>query len=67
GSLELLLRFKQQHPAVQTKSGLMLGLGEEITEVAEVMQALREHGCDMLTLGQYLQPSREHLPVSRFV
>jgi lipoyl synthase len=67
GSLNLLQRFKQQHPGVQTKSGLMLGLGEKRAEVERVMLDLREHGCDMLTLGQYLQPSREHLPVSRFV
>ncbi len=67
GSLELLRRFKQRHPETQTKSGLMLGLGEELPQVLEVMQDLRDHGCNMLTLGQYLQPSREHLPVSRFV
>jgi len=67
GSLNLLQRFKQQHPGVQTKSGLMLGLGEERAEVEQVMLDLRDHGCDMLTLGQYLQPSREHLPVSRFI
>jgi lipoic acid synthetase len=67
GSLELLQRFKQLYPEVPTKSGLMLGLGEERAEVLEVMQALRRHGCEMLTLGQYLQPSRDHLPVARFV
>jgi lipoic acid synthetase len=66
-SLQLLLRHKQQHPKLPTKSGLMLGLGEELDEVEKVMQDLRSHGCDMLTLGQYLQPSREHLPVRRFV
>ncbi len=66
-SLTLLRRFKQLHPRVQTKSGLMLGLGEELAEVAQVMRDLRSHGCNMLTLGQYLQPSREHLPVTRFV
>ncbi|MCP4283193.1 MAG: lipoyl synthase [Gammaproteobacteria bacterium] len=67
GSLDLLQQFKQQHPGVRSKSGLMLGLGEKIKEVEAVMLDLRKHGCDMLTLGQYLQPSREHLPVSRFV
>ncbi|MEE9357774.1 lipoyl synthase [Candidatus Vondammii sp. HM_W22] len=67
GSLRLLERFKQKHPAVQTKSGLMLGLGETLEEVEEVMRDLRTHGCNMLTLGQYLQPSRDHLPVECFV
>jgi lipoic acid synthetase len=66
GSLALLQAFKARHPDVPTKSGLMLGLGEERDEVLEVMRELRAHGCDMLTLGQYLQPSREHLPVRRF-
>ncbi|MDX1335562.1 MAG: lipoyl synthase [Gammaproteobacteria bacterium] len=66
-SLDLLKRFKEEHPDVPTKSGLMLGLGEELSEVYEVMQDLRDHGCDMLTLGQYLQPTRHHLPVKRFV
>lgn len=66
-SLDLLKRFKQEHPEVPTKSGLMLGLGEEIDEVLEVMQDLRNHDCDMLTLGQYLQPTRHHHPVERFV
>ena len=55
------------HPEVPTKSGLMLGLGETIDEVKQVMQDLRDHGCRMLTLGQYLQPSRHHLAVERFV
>ncbi|WP_433962913.1 lipoyl synthase [Pseudomonas asiatica] len=66
-SLDLLERFKQRLPAVPTKSGLMLGLGETDAEVVEVMQRMREHQVDMLTLGQYLQPSRSHLPVQRFV
>ena len=66
-SLDLLKRFKKEHSDVPTKSGLMLGLGEELSEVLEVMQDLRDHGCDMLTLGQYLQPTRHHLPVKRFV
>jgi lipoic acid synthetase len=67
GSLELLGHFKRRHPEVQTKSGLMLGLGENLDEVAQVMQDLRDQGADMLTLGQYLQPSKDHLPVARFV
>ncbi|MBI3171637.1 MAG: lipoyl synthase, partial [Hydrocarboniphaga effusa] len=54
------------HPAVPTKSGLMLGLGEEIAEIEQVMRDLRAHHVDMLTLGQYLQPSRHHLPVARY-
>jgi lipoic acid synthetase len=66
-SLRLLERFKGEHPVVPTKSGLMLGLGEELEEVEQVMKDLRDHGCDMLTLGQYLQPSLYHLPVQRFV
>ncbi|MCG7870021.1 MAG: lipoyl synthase [Candidatus Thiodiazotropha taylori] len=67
GSLELLKRFKQQQPGVPTKSGLMLGLGERKEEILAVMQDLRDHDCEMLTLGQYLQPSHDHLPVDRFV
>jgi lipoic acid synthetase len=67
GSLRLLQRFKALFPDVPTKSGVMLGLGETLEEVAEVMRDLRTHGCEMLTLGQYLQPSLHHLPVSRFV
>jgi len=66
GSLALLRRFKGSHPHVPTKSGLMLGLGESVEEIQEVIRDLREHGCDMLTLGQYLQPSRHHLPVVRY-
>lgn len=66
-SLDLLKAHKKINPAVPTKSGLMLGLGEEIEEVHEVMLDLRAHGCDMLTLGQYLQPSLDHIPVDRFV
>ncbi len=66
-SLELIRRFKAAVPNVPTKSGLMLGLGETIEEVHAVMRDLRAHDCDMLTLGQYLQPSRAHLPVERFV
>jgi len=66
-SLDLLLRFKALHPQVPTKSGLMLGLGEEIEEIEQVMRDLRAHDVNMLTLGQYLQPSRHHLPVARYV
>jgi lipoic acid synthetase len=66
-SLALLKRFKSAQPAVPTKSGLMLGLGETSEEVVEVMKDLRAHNVDMLTLGQYLQPSRDHLAVERFV
>ena len=66
-SLKLLQKFKQQHPDISTKSGLMLGLGEELDEIKEVMLDLRNHDCDMLTIGQYLQPSRDyHLPVLRY-
>ncbi len=66
-SLQLLQGFRTRHPGVPTKSGLMLGLGETREEVEQVMQDLRAHDCQMLTLGQYLQPSRDHLPVERFV
>ncbi len=66
-SLKLIQRFKQMYPDVPTKSGLMMGLGENANEVIEVLKDLRAHDCDMLTLGQYLQPSLYHLPVDRFV
>ena len=66
-SLDLLLRFKERHPGVPTKSGLMLGLGEEMEEVEAVMRDMRAHKIEMLTLGQYLQPSAHHLPVQRYV
>lgn len=66
-SLNLLSAFKAQHPDIPSKSGLMLGLGEELDEIRAVMQDLRQAGCELLTLGQYLSPSRHHLPVSRFV
>lgn len=66
-SLDLLQRFKQDNPGIPTKSGLMLGLGETLEEIRQVMQDLRLHGCELLTLGQYLQPSPHHLPVSRYV
>ncbi len=66
-SLDLLKQFKRAQPDVLTKSGLMLGLGEETDEVIDVMRDMRAHGVEMLTLGQYLQPSKHHLPVKRFV
>jgi lipoic acid synthetase len=66
-SLNLLKKFKQKHPNVPTKSGLMLGLGEEIPEVKQVLRDMRDHDINMLTLGQYLQPSLDHLAVERFV
>lgn len=66
-SMDLLQEFKKHHPNIPTKSGLMLGLGEDITEIEVVMEDLRKHNVDMLTLGQYLQPSRHHLPVARYV
>jgi lipoic acid synthetase len=66
-SLQLLERFKRLHPAVPTKSGLMVGLGENDDEIVAVMRDLRAHGVDMLTIGQYLQPSPHHLPVERYV
>ena len=66
-SLDLLKRFKQEQPSVATKSGLMLGLGETMDEIIAVMKDMREHDVDMLTLGQYLQPSEHHLPVERYV
>ena len=66
-SLQLLERFKELHPEVPTKSGLMLGLGETNDEILAVMADLRAHGVDMLTLGQYLQPSKHHLAVERYV
>ncbi len=66
-SLTLLQRFKAMYPGIPTKSGLMLGLGETFDEVIGVLKDLRAHDCDMLTLGQYLQPSLSHLAVDRFV
>jgi lipoic acid synthetase len=66
-SLRLLKEFKARFPQVTSKSGLMLGLGETDEEVLEVMRDLRAHDVEMLTLGQYLQPSEGHLPVLRYV
>lgn len=66
-SLVLLQRFSERHPGIPTKSGLMVGLGETDEEILDVMRDLRAHGVDMLTIGQYLQPSPHHLPVRRYV
>jgi lipoic acid synthetase len=66
-SLSLLKQYKQLNPSVLTKSGLMLGLGETLDEVREVMRDMRDHDVDMVTLGQYLQPSRDHLALERYV
>ncbi len=66
-SLKLLSEFKARHPDIPTKSGLMVGLGETDQEILAVMRDLRAHGVTMLTIGQYLQPSAHHLPVTRYV
>jgi lipoyl synthase len=66
-SLKLLKDFKAEHPNTPTKSGLMVGLGETNEEILDVMRDLRAHDVDMLTVGQYLQPSNHHLPVLRYV
>jgi lipoic acid synthetase len=66
-SLALLRKFKALNPGVPTKSGLMVGLGETDDEILAVMQDMRAHGIDMLTIGQYLAPSASHLPVRRYV
>jgi lipoic acid synthetase len=66
-SLKLLRDFRTRYPNIPTKSGLMVGLGETDAEILSVMRDLRAHGVDMLTIGQYLQPSAHHLPVARYV
>ena len=66
-SLNLLKAFKQRRPDVTTKSGLMVGIGETLEEIKEVMRDLKAHDVDMVTIGQYLQPSREHLAIDRYV
>ncbi|MGZ5007844.1 MAG: lipoyl synthase [Methylobacter sp.] len=66
-SLDLLKQFHEAQPQVPTKSGLMLGVGEQPEEVHQVMKDLLAHGCSMLTIGQYLQPSKAHLPVQNYV
>ena len=65
-SLELIRRVKEIDPEMTTKSGIMVGLGETLDEVKQVLDDLREHGCDLLTVGQYLRPSLKHLPIDRF-
>jgi len=65
-SLQLLKRAKQQH-GLSTKSGIMVGMGETLEEVTTSLNDLTRHGCDMVTIGQYLQPSPEHIPVERYV
>jgi lipoyl synthase len=65
-SLDLLARFKAQHPAVPTKSGIMLGLGETLDQVRQTLRDLRAHAVEMVTIGQYLQPSAHHHPVLRY-
>ena len=67
GSLKLLSLFKERFPGIPTKSGLMVGLGETDQEIEQVLQDLREHQVDRLTVGQYLQPTSYHLPVDRYV
>lgn len=66
-SLELLQAFKKQHPGITTKSGLMLGVGESEKQIIDVLKDLRAHQVDMLTLGQYLQPSKHHLAVEAYI
>jgi lipoic acid synthetase len=66
-SLALLARFKERFPDIPTKSGLMVGLGETDDEILATMRDMRAHAIDMLTIGQYLQPSSQHLPVLRYV
>jgi lipoic acid synthetase len=65
-SLELIRRAKEMAPAMLTKSGFMVGLGETLDETIQVMRDLRAHGCDIVTVGQYLQPTKQHLPVERY-
>ena len=65
-SLELLAKVKEFDPAMPTKSGIILGMGEELDEVVETMRDLRNVGCDLLTVGQYLRPSQAHIPIARF-
>jgi lipoic acid synthetase len=64
--LELLAYVKQVNPTIPTKSGIIVGMGEEWDEIIETMRDLRSVGCDLLTIGQYLRPSEKHLPISRF-
>lgn len=66
-SLTLLQKFKEQHPNIPTKSGIMLGLGETDEEILQTLHDLRQHQVDMITMGQYLSPSKHHMPVNRYV
>ena len=66
-SLDLIQRSSKSAPGIPTKSGLMLGLGEKHSEINQALQDLKDANCQMLTLGQYLQPSKRHLPVTRFI
>ena len=66
-SLDLLKQYKEQAPDVLTKSGIMVGIGETREEVIQVLRDMKEHKLDMVTIGQYLQPSRDHLPIERFL
>ena len=65
-TLELIRQVKEIDPEMATKSGIMVGLGETMAEIEQTMADLREHGCDLLTVGQYLRPSPKHLPVERY-
>nr|HPQ97467.1 lipoyl synthase [Thiolinea sp.] len=65
-SLDLIRKFGEAHPEIPTKSGLMVGLGEDMEELKATLRDLRAHGCRMLTIGQYLAPSDSHLPVERY-
>jgi len=65
-SLDLLSRFKQKHPDIPTKSGIMLGLGEDREQVEKTLKDLRNHNVEMITIGQYLQPTAHHHPVMRY-
>ena len=66
-SLQLLSRYKELRPEATTKSGLMVGIGESDEEIIQVMKDMRQHAIDMITIGQYLQPTLSHLPVKRYV
>lgn len=66
-SLDLLKKFKQNHPHIKTKSGLMLGVGESEKELLNVLRDMRKHNINMLTLGQYLQPSKHHLKIEKYI
>lgn len=65
-SLDLISNVKKNNPDMPTKSGIMVGLGETVFQLEKAMQDLHDHGCDMLTIGQYLQPTKNHLPVEKY-